>query len=151
MEFNENDLRVIEGLIDIDDYNIKESTKEDIRTFLKVFRWKKAFHSAEKKYIKLTTEGETPGITIVRFLFVKAVREVNYTINLIADQYIYYQYYEDNTLAFSNVVTCSDVFLEKYKNYKEVGIKIDLYKKYEIIEITKSEYEEELISAISIV
>ena len=39
-EFTEDDLKVIERLIG---YNIKDSTKEDIMSFLKQYRYKKNF------------------------------------------------------------------------------------------------------------
>jgi hypothetical protein len=148
-EFTEDDLKVIERLIG---YNIKESTKEDIMSFLKQYRYKKKFYETEGKYIKLKTYDPSINATVIEFLLVRKVKEIGGRINLITDQRIFYTYDENNTMAFSGVSTCSREFMEKYKESGEVGMKseIDPSQEYEITEITKSEYEDEIVMAVNI-
>lgn len=150
-EFSEDDLKVIERLIG---YNIKESTKEDIMSFLKQYRYKKKFYKTEGKYIKLKTYDPSINATVIEFLLVRKVKEIGGRINLITDQRILYIYDENNTMAFSGVSTCSREFMEKHKEseHNEVGMKseIDSSQEYEITEITKSEYEDEIVMAVNI-
>ncbi len=150
-EFTEDDLKVIERLIG---YNIRESTKEDIMSFLKQYRYKKKFYETEGKYIKLKTYDPSINATVIEFLLVRKVKEIGGRINLISDQRILYTYDKNNTMAFSGVSTCSREFMEKYKEseYNEVGMKseIDPSLEYEITEITKSEYEDEIVMAVNI-
>jgi hypothetical protein len=150
-EFSEDDLKIIERLIG---YNIRESTKEDIMSFLKQYRYKKKFYKTEGKYIKLKTYDPSINATVIEFLLVRKVKEIGGRINLITDQRILYTYDENNTMAFSGVSTCSREFMEKYKEseHNEVGMKseIDPSQEYEITEITKSEYEDEIVMAVNI-
>ena len=150
-EFSEDDLKVIERLIG---YNIRESTKEDIMLFLKQYRYKKKFYETEGKYIKLKTYDPSINSTVIEFLLVRRVKEIEGRINLITDQQILYTYDENNTMVGSGVSTCSREFMEKYKEseHTEVGLKseIDPSQEYEITEITKSEYEDEIVMAVNI-
>lgn len=150
-EFTEDDLKVIERLIG---YNIRESTKDDIMAFLKQYRYRKRFYETEGKYIKLTTTDPSLNATVIEFLLVRKVKEIGGRIYLISDQRILYTYDKNNIMAFSGVSTCSREFMEKYKEseHNEVGMKseIDPSQEYEITEITKSEYEDEIVMAVNI-
>ena len=121
-------------------------------SFLKQYRYKKKFYETEGKYIKLkTTETMITNSTVITFLFVKKVKEMNGKINLISDQHIVYTYDDEGTLAYSGVSTCSRELQEKY-NDRDIGMRteIDPSQEYEISEITKSEYEDELVMAVNI-
>ena len=152
-EFSSDDLKIIERLIGC---NIKQTTREDIMSFLENYKFRKRFYELEGKYVKIIKDFvDSSSCKQEFFMYVEKIEEIKNDdkLRLISDQVIRCDYNEVDNLIFSRITTTSKEIREKYPDSKYgVHIEIDFKNNdgIKIVEISQSNFEDELIKAINI-
>lgn len=136
-ELTDFDIEVMEKLSKICD--LKENTKEDIKSFLERYKFKKKFYEVVGKYIRLET------IKLVIYLKVEEIEEDDERhLILKSSQTIRYNYTDDGVINNTSVTTIArgqnTIIATKVSSTNEHIIKV----------IDQNEYENELVNAVNI-
>lgn len=153
-EFSNDDIKIIERLIGYS--SIKQSTREDIMSFLEKYKFRKKFYELEGKYVRFVENLVDGGDYRQEFfMYIEKIeeKEIGDRLRLVSDQIIRFDYNKDNILVFSRITTTSKEIREKYPD-DGYGVHLDIDFKnsdnIKIIEISQSNFEDELVKAINI-
>ncbi len=136
-ELTDFDIEVMEKLSKICD--LKENTREDIKSFLERYKFKKKFYEVVGKYIRIET------IKLVIYLKVEEIEEDDERhLILRSSQTIRYNYTDDGVINNTSVTT-----IARGQN-TIIATKVSSTNEYIIKVIDQNEYENELVNAVNI-